>query len=64
MTLTFHWFLPTTGDGRLIMGRGTACPRPPRLAPRPAPGRPAHPGGRSAGTAAGHRVPGPGGPVR
>ena len=22
MTLTFHWFLPTTGDGRSIMGRG------------------------------------------
>ena len=26
MTLTFDWFLPTSGDGRTIVGRGTACP--------------------------------------
>jgi alkanesulfonate monooxygenase len=26
MTLTFHWFLPTTGDGRAIMGRGHSLP--------------------------------------
>jgi hypothetical protein len=26
MTLTFHWFLPTTGDGRSIMGRGHSLP--------------------------------------
>jgi alkanesulfonate monooxygenase len=35
MTLTFHWFLPTTGDGRSIMGRGHSLP------PAGAPGRPA-----------------------
>jgi len=26
LTLTFHWFLPTTGDGRSIMGRGHSLP--------------------------------------
>jgi alkanesulfonate monooxygenase len=26
MALTFHWFLPTTGDGRSIMGRGHSLP--------------------------------------
>ncbi|MGO9080964.1 MAG: LLM class flavin-dependent oxidoreductase [Streptosporangiaceae bacterium] len=26
MSLTFHWFLPTTGDGRAIMGRGHSLP--------------------------------------
>jgi alkanesulfonate monooxygenase len=26
MSLTFHWFLPTTGDGRSIMGRGHSLP--------------------------------------
>ena len=26
MTLTVHWFLPTTGDGRSIMGRGHSLP--------------------------------------
>ncbi len=31
MTLHFHWFLPTTGDGRAIMGRGHSLP-PGRLA--------------------------------
>ena len=36
-------------------GRQPACARP---------GRPAHPRGRGAGAAAGHRVPGPGGPLR
>ena len=29
MTLTFHWFLPTTGDGRSIMGRGHSIPPSP-----------------------------------
>jgi len=24
MTLTFDWFLPTSGDGRTIYGRGSA----------------------------------------
>jgi len=36
MTLVFHWFLPTSGDGRAIVGRGTACRWPAR---RPAGGR-------------------------
>ncbi|HTT52306.1 MAG TPA: LLM class flavin-dependent oxidoreductase [Streptosporangiaceae bacterium] len=37
MTLTFHWFLPTTGDGRSIMGRGHHLPpaTPPGAAGRP-----------------------------
>jgi len=26
MTLKFHWFLPTSGDGRAIMGRGHSIP--------------------------------------
>jgi alkanesulfonate monooxygenase len=26
MTLKFHWFLPTTGDGRSIVGRGHSLP--------------------------------------
>jgi hypothetical protein len=39
MTLTFHWFLPTTGDGRSIMGRGHSLP--------PAGRRAARPGGRT-----------------
>jgi alkanesulfonate monooxygenase len=26
MTLAFHWFLPTTGDGRAIVGRGHSLP--------------------------------------
>jgi alkanesulfonate monooxygenase len=26
MTLTFDWFLPTSGDGRTIMGRGHSLP--------------------------------------
>ena len=26
MSLTFHWFLPTSGDGRAIMGRGHSLP--------------------------------------
>ncbi|HEY2507626.1 MAG TPA: LLM class flavin-dependent oxidoreductase [Streptosporangiaceae bacterium] len=38
MTLAFHWFLPTSGDGRSIVGRGHSVPlvgspaRPPALA--------------------------------
>src|SRR5439155_82197 len=26
MSLTFHWFLPTSGDGRAIIGRGHSIP--------------------------------------
>jgi len=26
MTLTFDWFLPTSGDGRTIYGRGHSLP--------------------------------------
>ena len=26
MTLTFDWFLPTSGDGRTIVGRGHSIP--------------------------------------
>ena len=26
MTLTFDWFLPTSGDGRTIIGRGHSLP--------------------------------------
>jgi len=26
MTLTFDWFLPTSGDGRTIVGRGHSLP--------------------------------------
>ena len=26
MSLTFHWFLPTSGDGRSIVGRGHSVP--------------------------------------
>ena len=26
MSLVFHWFLPTSGDGRAIMGRGHSLP--------------------------------------
>jgi hypothetical protein len=26
MSLTFHWFLPTSGDGRAIVGRGHSVP--------------------------------------
>ncbi len=36
MSLTFHWFLPTTGDGRVHHG--------PRA--QPAPGEPGQPAGR------------------
>jgi len=28
MSLTFHWFLPTSGDGRAIIGRGHSIPAP------------------------------------
>lgn len=41
MTLTFHWFLPTTGDGRAIAGRGHSLPMVGPLGPggaRPLPG--------------------------
>src|SRR5271156_4680247 len=34
MSLTFHWFLPTTGDGRSIMGRGHSLPPASRAADR------------------------------
>ncbi len=34
MSLTFHWFLPTTGDGRSIMGRGHSLPPASRAAGR------------------------------
>ncbi len=30
MSLTFHWFLPTSGDGRSIVGRGHSVPLGPR----------------------------------
>ncbi|HEY7881426.1 MAG TPA: LLM class flavin-dependent oxidoreductase [Streptosporangiaceae bacterium] len=43
MALTFHWFLPTTGDGRSIMGRGHSLP------PAGAAGGPAAPHIRGAG---------------
>ncbi len=26
MSLVFHWFLPTSGDGRAIVGRGHSVP--------------------------------------
>jgi alkanesulfonate monooxygenase len=26
MSLRFHWFLPTSGDGRAIIGRGHSLP--------------------------------------
>jgi alkanesulfonate monooxygenase len=26
MSLVFHWFLPTSGDGRGIVGRGHSIP--------------------------------------
>ena len=35
MSLKFHWFLPTSGDGRSIMGRGHSLP--PRRASQRAP---------------------------
>src|SRR5260221_14036775 len=41
MSLTFHWFLPPTGDGRSIMGRGHSLP-PARPAERQG-GQPAAP---------------------
>jgi len=55
MALTFHWFLPTTGDGRSIMGRGHSLPPagPPaapaggRLCPRPMIDRPSPVVGRN-----------------
>jgi len=40
MSLTFHWFLPTSGDGRSIVGRGHSVPTGPGglPAPKSAPG--------------------------
>ena len=35
MSLTFHWFLPTSGDGRSIVGRGNSIPIGPDGLPRP-----------------------------
>jgi alkanesulfonate monooxygenase len=35
VTLTFDWFLPTSGDGRTIIGRGHSLP----VGPGPGPGR-------------------------
>jgi alkanesulfonate monooxygenase len=35
MTLKFHWFLPTSGDGRAIIGRGNSIPVGPDGGPAP-----------------------------
>ena len=35
MSLTFHWFLPTSGDGRSIVGRGHSMPNGPDGRPAP-----------------------------
>ena len=35
MSLTFHWFLPTSGDGRSIVGRGHSVPIGPGGRPAP-----------------------------
>ena len=35
MSLTFHWFLPTSGDGRSIVGRGHSVPIGPDGLPAP-----------------------------
>ena len=35
MSLTFHWFLPTSGDGRSIVGRGHSVPIGPDGRPAP-----------------------------
>jgi alkanesulfonate monooxygenase len=35
VTLRFHWFLPTSGDGRAIIGRGNSIPIGPDGAPAP-----------------------------
>ncbi len=43
MTLAFDWFLPTSGDGRTIRGRGHSLP----------PARPAASGQQAAFTASG-----------
>ena len=40
MSLVFHWFLPTSGDGRAIVGRGHSVPLI---------GKSAGPGGRATG---------------
>ena len=40
MSLTFHWFLPTSGDGRSIVGRGHSVPIGPDGLP--VPNAPAH----------------------
>ena len=39
MTLTFDWFLPTSGDGRTIMGRGHSLPLAPADRARRRPGQ-------------------------
>ena len=59
MSLRFHWFLPTSGDGRAIIGRGHSLPHGHRAA-CPSPGR--DHGSQAAATAdpaAGHRLPRP-----
>jgi alkanesulfonate monooxygenase len=48
MSLVFHWFLPTSGDGRAIVGRGHSVPLI---------GAPAGPGGRAAGAWSAARPP-------
>ena len=50
MTLTFDWFLPTSGDGRTIVGRGHSLP----LAGPVGPVGPFGPVGPGPGRAAGH----------
>jgi hypothetical protein len=37
VSLTVHWFLPTSGDGRSIVGRGHSVPY--RAEAEPAPGK-------------------------
>jgi alkanesulfonate monooxygenase len=48
MSLAFHWFLPTSGDGRAIVGRGHSVPLV---------GSSAGPGGRATGAWAAARTP-------
>jgi alkanesulfonate monooxygenase len=48
MSLVFHWFLPTSGDGRAIVGRGHSVPLI---------GRSAGPGGRATGAWSAARPP-------
>ena len=48
MSLKFHWFLPTSGDGRAIIGRGHSVPLD---------GGTAGPGSRTTGARAASRPP-------